>query len=152
MTFTIENVDWQSGKNRLTALRQQVFVLEWHLPDHIEFDERDKDAIHVLVYDKESTPIATARLTADGEIGRIAVKKYYRSPTLYRALFNTLVTAGKCIKVPYIKVLCRLDSVEKHRLMGYEPDGRVFMEAGIPRQRMRCPIQQFCQPDVRDLH
>lgn len=152
MTFTIKNVDWQSSKNRLTALREQVFVLEWHLPDHIEFDERDKDAIHVLVYDKNNTPIATARLTKDGEIGRIAVKKLYRSPVLYRALFNRLVKAGKGIKLPYLKVVCRLDGVEKHRTMGYEPDGKVFMEAGIPRQRMRCPITQFSPPDVRDLH
>ncbi len=152
MTFRVENVDWLRGKDRLAKLREHVFVLEWRLPREAEFDEHDATAFHILIVDEEDTPIATGRLTRGGEIGRIAVKRKFRTLPVYRQLFTALVTLAKQHDVPLVHVSCDLDSVNYHQKLGFTPDGPVFMEAGIPRQKMACSVNQFTLPDVTHMH
>ncbi|RDV26177.1 GNAT family N-acetyltransferase [Alteromonas aestuariivivens] len=152
MAFQVENVDWMRGKNRLTQLRERVFVLEWRLPREAEFDEHDVSAFHVLISNEHNEPIATGRLTQDGEIGRIAVRRAYRSSHLYQMLFSALVGIAKFKGIAVVQVNCDLDSVDYHSKLGFTPAGPVFMEAGIPRQRMACPVTQFIVPDVLHMH
>ncbi|MEW9796676.1 GNAT family N-acetyltransferase [Alteromonas sp. CYL-A6] len=152
MAFHIENVDWKSGQHRLKQLREKVFVIEWHLPQEAEFDEHDSSAYHVLISDEKNQPIATGRLTRDGDIGRIAVSHRYRNLAMYKKLFGALVAIARKQNVAELKVTCDLDSVRYHSTLGFSPCGPVFMEAGIPRQRMACSSQAFVLPDVEHLH
>ncbi|MCW8108177.1 GNAT family N-acetyltransferase [Alteromonas ponticola] len=152
MTFHVEHVDWQSGKDRLTQLREQVFVFEWQLPRDAEFDKEDLEASHVLVCDNQLNPIATGRLTKAGEIGRIAVRREYRTSDVYQSLFSALLDIAKQQNRKTVRVNCELQSVEYHQSLGFKPSGPAFMEAGIPRQRMACPLRRFAQPDVTQMH
>ena len=152
MTFTVKNVDWEKDKHRLKALREHVFVLEWRVPEASEFDEHDSSACHVLIVDANNDPIATGRLTTKGELGRIAVKRSYRTLHVYRVLFKALLKAAKQNNLPIIKVVCNLESVSYHKSLGFIPDGQEFMDAGVPRQRLKCPAERFPLPDVTQLH
>ena len=152
MRFQVESVDWTSSKHQLTQLREKVFVIEWHIPQNAEFDDRDSDALHVLISDENYQSVATGRITRDGEIGRIAVLTHYRTADIYSLLFASLIKLAESVCVSEVKVVCNLDSVEAHKARGYLPDGPAFMEAGIPRQRMLCPIHQFSLPMVNELH
>ena len=114
MTFTVKNVDWEKDKHQLKALREHVFVLEWRVPEASEFDEHDSSACHVLIVDANNDPIATGRLTTKGELGRIAVKRSYRTLRVYRVLFEALLKAAKQNNLPIIKVVCNLESVSYH--------------------------------------
>ncbi|NDV91651.1 GNAT family N-acetyltransferase [Alteromonas sp. 345S023] len=152
MTFTIESVDWEQHQSRLKALREHVFVLEWQMPREAEFDERDHHAFHVLVIGENNTPIATGRLTRCGELGRIAVKRKHRHLSVYRALFAALIDLAKQHKVPTVKVNLTLDSVSYHQQLGFKIDGQVFMDGGVPRQKMCCPAERFPLPDVSQMH
>ena len=152
MRFQVESVDWTSGKHQLTQLREKVFVIEWHIPQNAEFDDRDSDALHVLISDDNQQPIATGRITRDGEIGRIAVLHPYRTTDVCKMLFSSLIKLAESVSVDEVKVVCNLDSVEAHKARGYLPAGPVFMEAGIPRQRMLCPLSNFAIPMVSELH
>lgn len=49
-------------------------------------------------------------------------------------------------------VVCNLESVSYHKSLGFIPDGQVFMDAGVPRQRLKCPAERFPLPDVTQLH
>ena len=152
MAFQIENLDWERGQERLKQLRESVFVIEWQLPPEAEFDEHDSNAFHILISDENNSPVATGRLTRNGEIGRIAVSPRHRTKTLYQQLFGALLAIAKAENVQEIKVTCDLDSVVYHRQLGFSPQGPVFMEAGIPRQRMACSCQSFSLPDVLHMH
>ena len=152
MAFTVRSVDWESGKPIIQALRESVFVVEWRIPQTNEFDNQDSTATHVIVLDSDNDAVATARLTRGGELGRIAVKRNYRTLSLYKILFAALLEAAKQQSFSTINVVCNLDSVAYHRSLGFKPAGRVFMDAGVPRQRLKCQAQQFPLPDVTQLH
>ena len=155
MAYTIENVDWARDKHRLKAIREDVFVLEWRVPQDSEFDERDASAFHVLLLEdgeEANQPIATGRLTQCGEIGRIAVKRGYRNMSVYRALFAALIEVANRHNVTILKVSCSLDSVSYHQGLGFKPEGQVFMDGGVARQRMQCPVERFPFPDDSQMH
>ncbi|MFO7788272.1 MAG: GNAT family N-acetyltransferase, partial [Halospina sp.] len=59
------------------ALRRQVFTAEQQVPEALEWDDTDADAVHYLIHDDAGEPIATARLyeaqSGWGAVGRMAV-------------------------------------------------------------------------------
>lgn len=152
MAFFIEQVDWQSASQRLIELREQVFVLEWQLPREAEFDDEDKNAVHIIISNAEQKAVATARLTLNGEIGRVAIRLGYRNLQVYKQLFGALVTLAHSLNIATLTMNCDLTSVSHHESLGFTCSGPAFMEAGIARQPMSCPLAQFKLPDVNHLH
>ncbi|MEM6510753.1 MAG: GNAT family N-acetyltransferase, partial [Pseudomonadota bacterium] len=116
---------------------------ELHIPKDIEFDHLDKTAHHVLVTDECKCPVATGRLCNDGLIGRIAVLPEHRNRSVYKSLLNYLVGMAEKQGCDCVSINCILNEVDRFKRNGFSADGLVFMEAGIPRQRMLCPIKQF---------
>ncbi|MFS1703893.1 GNAT family N-acetyltransferase [Aestuariibacter sp. GS-14] len=152
MIYNIEAVRWDSARHHLEALRRAVFVLEWRLPESAEFDELDLTAFHVLVLDEHNKPIATGRLTQFGELGRIAVLPGYRNITVYKTLFSALLKLASVNNIQQVKVQSALERVDYHRERGFHPEGPVFMEAGLPMQKMVCQLSHFDLPDVEHIH
>jgi predicted GNAT family N-acyltransferase len=80
MSYNISQVKWQQAAPLLKIVREKVFVCERRIPKKLEFDQGDKTAYHMLICDGISNePIATGRITPQGEISRIAVIMSYRS-------------------------------------------------------------------------
>ncbi|WP_199529686.1 GNAT family N-acetyltransferase [Pseudoalteromonas sp. bablab_jr010] len=143
MGYKIDEVEWSIDKELLQQIRERVFVYELHIPRHIEFDHLDKIAHHVLVTDEGKRPVATGRLCNDGLIGRIAVLPEHRNRSVYKSLLNYLVNLAEKQGCDCVSINCILNEVDRFKQNGFSADGLVFMEAGIPRQRMLCPIKQF---------
>ena len=152
MTFTVKNVDWGKEKHRLSRLREKVFVCEWRIPKECEFDQQDTQSFHVLIVDENNAEVATGRLTPGGEIGRIAVVPKFRGKEVYRALFNALLEIAKQHGLDDVSVQCELEGVEYYQQQGFRPVGTVYMDAGIPRQKMACTISDFTLPRVELTH
>ncbi|NVK57847.1 MAG: GNAT family N-acetyltransferase [Alteromonadaceae bacterium] len=152
MAYKVKGVLWQEAEAQLKSLRKAVFVLEWQLPESAEFDDLDNKAFHVLMFSQDNHPIATARLTHDGQIGRIAVLPKHRNTSVYNTLFTALLKQANSQNIEQIHVQSALNRVDYHREKGFEPIGPVFMEAGIPMQKMVCQRQQFDLPDVKHIH
>lgn len=143
MDYIVDKVDWQSEKERLQHIRERVFVYELHIPKNIEFDNLDALAQHILVTDNKHSPIATGRLCNDGLIGRIAVLPQHRNRNVYKSLLNFIVKLAAEQGIETISINCILNEVERFKNSGFIVQGHVFMEAGIPRQRLQCPIACF---------
>lgn len=90
------------------GIRKEVFVKELGLSKEEEFDFEDSSAVHVVVYDEklihqkeQLTPVATGRITYDGEvceIAHISVLKEYRNQEYgdfaLRMLINRAMISG----------------------------------------------------------
>lgn len=143
MSYHIDKVEWDTRKDLLQQIRERVFVCELHIPKDIEFDSLDCNAIHVLVTDDYQAPVATGRLCTDGLIGRIAVLPEHRNRSVYKSLLTYIVNLAQQQGCECVSINCILNEVERFKHNGFQQQGIVFMEAGIPRQRMQCAISQF---------
>ncbi|MBH0000286.1 GNAT family N-acetyltransferase [Pseudoalteromonas sp. NSLLW24] len=143
MGYLVDKVEWDIKKDMLQKIRERVFVYELHIPKHIEFDSLDKIASHVLVTDDANCPIATGRLCTDGLIGRIAVLPEHRNRKVYKSLLNFIVELASNQGIEEVSINCILNEVERFKRNGFIQQGNVFMEAGIPRQRMQCSVSAF---------
>jgi predicted GNAT family N-acyltransferase len=149
--FKIETVSWHNESDLLKKIRYQVFCCEWRIPLAVEFDEFDNNATHLLVRDNSDMPVATGRLLPSGEIGRIAVVIPARGKGIAKAVLNQLLDNARKQQIGTVYVNSALEGVEAFKRQGFTPINPVFMEAGIPRQRMMCKLDLLTELTQSEL-
>lgn len=106
-------------------IRKKVFCDELLVPENIEFNDLEQDAMYVIVYDIEDNKkaVATGKINYNGtscEIDKIAVLKEYRG--LYygdftvKMLINKAFTAG----VNDVYVICPITMKEFYHKIGFK--------------------------------
>lgn len=143
MSFSFLQVSWFEKRKELKQIRERVFVCEYHIPRHIEFDNHDRDCQHLLVIDEQGKSVATARVSKSGIISRVAVLAPYRTNEFYRQMFQQIAEYIEALGAREVSFNCKLTEKEKFTECGYLPCGHVFMEAGIARQKLTCPLSNF---------
>lgn len=153
MSFSVGRVCWEQAAPLLKNVREKVFVCEWRIPKKIEFDAKDRHAYHLLVCDDiTKEPIATGRILATGEISRIAVLMAYRKKRVDHIVMKGLLTIAKELRLDEVFIYSPLESVEYYRRFNFCSAGAVFMEAGMPRQRMGCRLENVENADYCKTH
>ncbi len=141
MSYTVSRVQWEQAAPLLKNVREQVFVCEWRIPKNIEFDQKDRYAFHVLACkDTSQEPIGTGRILSTGEISRIAVLKSCRKDEVDKVILQALFDIAREMNLKEIFIYSPLDSIDYFRKFNFNTAGAVFMEAGLPKQQMTCPL------------
>lgn len=141
MSYTVSRVQWEQAAPLLKNVREQVFVCEWRIPKNIEFDQKDRFARHVLACnDISQEPIGTGRILSTGEISRIAVLKPCRKDKVDKVILQTLFDIAKEMSLKEIFIYSPLETIDYFRRFNFNTAGAVFMEAGMPKQKMICPL------------
>ena len=152
MPYQIHQVDWGSQGNPIRQIRERVFVFELNIPKSVEFDSRDNSALHFVAYTEQGEAVATARLCDDGLLGRIAVLPDHRNRGVYNEMLSYIFSNAANCGLSAIRINCLLDEVERFKKKGFSPCGCVFMEAGIPRQRLECPVARCTSSPFTMVH
>lgn len=143
MSYTVSRVQWEQAAPLLKNVREQVFVYEWRIPKRIEFDRKDRFANHVLAcHDKTKEPIGTGRILSTGEISRIAVLKGCRKDKVDKIILQKLFNIAQEMKLKEIFIYSPLETVDYFRQYNFNTAGAVFMEAGMPKQKMTCLLEE----------
>ena len=132
----IELADWKTAQVEAERIRFAVFVEEQGVPPELEMDGNDRASLHALAYDGESA-IGTGRLLPDGHIGRMAVLKDRRGRGAGRALLRKLVEAARSRGDREVQLSAQVHALGFYLAEGFQPEGPVYEEAGIPHQAMR---------------
>ncbi len=141
MSYSVSRVPWQQAAPLLKDVREKVFVCERRIPKKIEFDVNDQSAFHMLVCDDNSQePIATGRISSSGQISRIAVVMEYRQAAIDKIVMQGLFRIAEELALNEVYIYSPLELVSYFREHHFYPVGSVFMEAGLPKQRMACAI------------
>jgi predicted GNAT family N-acyltransferase len=133
----IRRADWEQDGPRLQAIRRQVFVREQQVPEGLEWDGLDTEALHLLAEDADGAAIGTARLLPSGQIGRMAVLADHRRRGVGRALLLELLRIARAEDFPPVFLNAQTPVLPFYTGVGFAPEGEVFEEAGIPHRRMR---------------
>lgn len=123
---------------KVFEIRREVFIREQGVPEEIEMDGLDKDAVHVLAA-VDGIPAGCGRLLyEDGEarIGRVAVRKEMRRRGIGDGICRLLMTIAGDSGASRVIINAQLTAVEFYEKLGFKKEGEVFTEAGIKHVRM----------------
>lgn len=134
--FTVRVAHWQTDNPALRSIRETVFIHEQNVPVELEWDQFDKDCLHLLALDDTNRPIGTARLLQDGHIGRMAVLKEWRGCGVGTALLKHLLREAKLRGLVVAIVNAQTYAVHFYMRFGFQSKGNEFLDAGIPHVRM----------------
>ena len=152
MSYSVSRVPWQQAQPLLKDVREKVFVCERRIPKKLEFDHNDNSAFHILVCDDSSQePIATGRISSSGEISRIAVLMEFRQKAIDKIIMKNLFNIAKELALDEVYICSPLERVDYFNKHNFYAVGTVFMEAGMPKQRMACSIEyaQECAANTK---
>ncbi|MEU9334701.1 GNAT family N-acetyltransferase [Streptomyces sp. NPDC048290] len=133
------------------AVRKQVFVTEQGVPEDIEYDAHDADAVHVLALRVgDGEPLGTGRLLHGaaaldktggapgvGSLGRLAVLKAARGLGVGAGLVRAIEDAARARGLTAVDLHAQIHALGFYQRLGYEAYGPEFPDAGIPHRAMR---------------
>jgi len=134
--FTVAIAQWPEDIDALRSVRETVFVKEQKVPQELEWDGLDKEAIHVLAKDNVGHPIGTARLQSSGKIGRMAVLKSWRGKGVGQALLTALLDDAIQADMVGLYLNAQKDAIPFYEKQGFRATGPEFYEANIPHKKM----------------
>lgn len=141
--FHVQPADWARASEReaLRAIRLEVFVQEQGVPETHEWDDLDATSLHVLAHAATGEPIGCARLTPLGRIGRVAVRRSWRSQGVGAGLVRALIALARSQGFHEIALDALLSAVAFYEREGFVAHGDAFDHAGILHRTMRMELQ-----------
>ncbi len=136
-----KTVNYKEYINEIREIRQNVFIKEQNVPEHIEVDGLDLEAKHVLVFDADQ-PVGTGRILPDGHIGRIAVKKQYRHKGIGKIIMRALINIAEGMQLSDVWLSSQYHARDFYKKLGFIQQGDIYLEAGITHIKMKKNISE----------
>lgn len=134
--FRVAEVTWQQARTALAKIRRRVFIEEQAVPEALEWDGLDTDAMHFLAMDAHHNPIGCARLLEDGKIGRMAVLQNWRHRGVGRALLEAAIAEGHRQGCVQLTLSAQTHAIGFYQKSGFAVCGDIYDDAGIPHRDM----------------
>jgi predicted GNAT family N-acyltransferase len=133
VTVEIRRVEEPREMDAALDLRHRVFCVEQGVPKREEIDGRDGEAIH-LVAVRDGRVIGTCRLLfvdRTVQLSRLAVEQEARREGIATRLLAAADAEAEAAGARRIVLHAQTYAEELYANAGYEPRGRVFVEAAI---------------------
>jgi predicted GNAT family N-acyltransferase len=133
---------WAELGVQASPIRRRVFIEEQGVPEHEEWDVDDAHALHAVVRNLAGFPMATGRLITQGEpqgqarIGRMAVLRSARGSGVGMQVLQGLLQAAREQGCTRVMLHAQCSAQAFYARSGFQPEGAVFDEVGIPHQTM----------------
>ncbi|MFD4246874.1 GNAT family N-acetyltransferase [Streptomyces sp. NPDC058525] len=150
--FTVRVASDEADRAACLEVRTEVFVVEQSVPESVEYDAYDADAVHVLAVAADGEALGTGRLlhgpaarakTGDpavGSLGRLAVRKTARGLGVGVALVRAIEAEAVRLGLTAVDLGAQTHAVGFYERLGYVAYGPEFQDAGIPHRPMRRPL------------
>jgi len=140
-SFEVHRIPGDGRLEDAFAVREVVLIDEQDVPEEIEMDGADEDAVHFIIYDSDAEkPVGTARLRPpeDGiaKPERVAVLEAYRGHGLGRKLMSLIEAEARSQGCERAALHAQTHVIDFYEGLGYEVVSEEFEEAGIPHVEM----------------
>lgn len=136
-TFSVRRASWPRDQTAIASIRDDVFVRELGVPASLERDGRDAASEHAVAEDAHGRAIGCARLLADGSLGRVAVRRDWRSRGVGGALLERLVEIAASRGQTRVSLNAQADACEFYARHGFVRVGEPWIEAGLEHVAMQ---------------
>jgi predicted GNAT family N-acyltransferase len=133
LTYEVRRAEGEAEMAAALALRHDVFCVEQGVPVYEELDGRDSEGVH-LVAVSGGALLAACRLLFVGptvQFSRLAVREASRRRGIATALLALADDETRAGGARRIVLHAQTYARSLYEAAGYEPRGRIFMEAGI---------------------
>ena len=121
--------DWQSHRSELEFLREQVFIIEQHVPVELEWDEFDAVAVHLLAT-CNGKAIGCARVIGN-KIGRMAVCQSCRHQGVGKALLDRAIEVVRKQGFSAAKLSAQTHAIGFYQRAGFVVTSDEYLDANI---------------------
>ena len=145
MTVDVRLAASREDREDALAVRRRVFVEEQGVPEDLEVDGRDDEAVHFVATD-DGEPVGAARLrgvdadavpdATTGKVERVAVVPARRGEGIGREIMAELESTAAELGVETLVLHAQLPVEGFYLDLGYETTSDVFEEAGIDHVEM----------------
>lgn len=138
---------WQEGTGPrfedARLVRRAVFVEEQGFSLIGEFDEKDAESTHLILY-REDRPVATARMFREApgvlHIGRVAVAREMRGRGVGLAALGALAARARKAGESALVLGAQKDKADFYIRAGFAPTGEEYPDEGVPHMMMRMAL------------
>jgi predicted GNAT family N-acyltransferase len=133
LAYEVRRAGGEEEMSAVLQLRHDVFCVEQGVPEHEELDGRDGEAMHLVAVGAGEV-LATCRLLFVGptvQFSRLAVRTDARRQGIASALLARAEDEARTAGSRRLVLHAQTYAKALYDAAGYEPRGRVFMEAGI---------------------
>jgi predicted GNAT family N-acyltransferase len=133
LTYEVRRARGEQEMAAALELRHEVFCVEQGVPVYEELDGRDGEGVH-LVAISNGILLGTCRLLFVGptvQFSRLAVRKSARRQGIASALLALADEETRAGGARRLVLHAQTYARALYEAAGYEPRGRIFMEAGI---------------------
>lgn len=131
----VKIVSWKDAGSALADIRRRVFIEEQSVPENLEWDGMDEDAVHVLALDA-TRAIGCARMLSGGRVGRMAVLPEWRCHGVGRAMLETLIELSRKQGLAHISLSAQTHAIPFYAKSGFTICSEIYDDAGIPHRDM----------------
>lgn len=149
--FHVDPASWETDRDELLRIREQVFTIEQNVPAEDERDDLDAGSRHVLARDADGHAIGTGRLTAQHTIGRMAVLREWRGQGVGAAMLQMLLDQARAMGYAEVELHAQTHAIAFYEKHGFTVCGDEFDECGIAHRTMRLELAPFERPAQRPL-
>lgn len=136
----IKLADLPTDLPEIYSIRSQVFQLEQGVAPELEFDGKDEHAQHLLAY-LNNQPVGTTRIRQlDGQtakVERVAVLQSARGLGIGKKMMEMALEFLTAAQVLEVRIHAQEQVKDFYQRLGFEPEGEIFEEAGIPHVKMK---------------
>jgi predicted GNAT family N-acyltransferase len=133
LTYEVRRVRGEEEMTALLELRRAVFCEEQGVPEREELDGRDREGMHLVAVAGEEV-LATCRLLFVGptvQFSRLAVRQTARRHGIATSLLELADAESRAAGARRLVLHAQTYARSLYESAGYQPRGRIFMEAGI---------------------
>ena len=135
--FAVREVLWDEAADVLAAIRRQVFIVEQQVPEALEWDGLDADAVHLLAITASDDAIGCARILAEGRIGRMAVLEAWRRRSVGHALLQAAIAVCRARGWHDITLSAQTHALAFYARAGFVVCSDEYLDAGIAHRDMK---------------
>lgn len=121
-------------------IRSLVFQIEQGVTADLEFDGKDETADHLLA-SLDGQPVGTARIRRlddrTAKVERVAVLNAARGLGIGKRIMVEALAFLTNARIAEVHIHAQAAVQDFYEQLGFEPEGEVFMEAGIPHVKMK---------------
>ena len=135
--FSVRRASWPRDQAAIASIRDDVFVRELGVSAALERDGRDARCEHAIAEDADGRAVGCARLLADGSIGRVAVRRDWRSRGVGGALLERLVEIAASRGQTRVSLNAQTNACGFYARHAFARVGEPWIEAGIEHVTMQ---------------